>query len=108
MRRPWYIVALVASVLVAVAPAVHAGVVFEYYERERPVTADGPMHQLLESIEKSTGGGFWALPATLRNKLDAVAPAPGISDVNLTASALMGNINVGYKAYLDARYDQAI
>ncbi|MBX3158366.1 MAG: carboxypeptidase regulatory-like domain-containing protein [Deltaproteobacteria bacterium] len=112
MRRHGFTRTRIAAVAVAVAalcvasPDARATVVFELYAQERDDRHAAAIQILLAELE--AGGGFVAMPSAVRAKLGAPLPTPAISDPKLTASDLVAHINVGFRAYLDGRFDQAI
>lgn len=106
MRRAVLIGGWMALCLATAATA-RAGIVFEYYLHERPAALERAIATLRAELEE--GGTLVARPAAVRALLGAaVVPAPAITDRGLSPANLMAQINVGYKAYLDGRIDQAI
>ncbi len=106
MRRVVLIGVWIALCLATAATA-RAGIVLEFHLHERPAALAKPIATLRAALE--TGGDLVAQPAAVRALLGAaVVPAPAITDRGLSPANLLAQINVGYKAYLDGRIDQAI
>lgn len=101
---PWRRLLAGLAVLLLLAPAAHADSYFEVYVGKRPAEAEHVMPRFYKLLTAE----FHAVSPEALSAKFVSPPLPGVTDPKVTASAIIDNIELGYRAAARMQYDTAI